>query len=154
MDPARRRLLQFGAASVTAALGSGALVAADPQAQPPAASQPPSPPDATGVVDPAAIPFETWREPWVWRPAEWPDQALDLNVVERNEPDKAPSQGQVFPGQFSFGGISPGPTVRMRGDDVLRVRLRNMLGADFGKMWIGQCPDPLALPPDVAFAFE
>ena len=154
-DPARRRLLQLGAASVTAALGSGgALFAGDPQAQPPAASQLPAAPDATGVVDPAAVPFETWREPWVWRPADWPDQALDLNVVERNEPDKAPSQGQVFPGQFSFGGISPGPTVRMRGDDVLRVRLRNLLGADFGKMWIGPCPDPLALPPDVAFAFE
>ena len=154
-DPARRRLLQLGAAGVTAAFGSGgALFARDSQNPPPQAPQPAPAPDATGVIDPSVIPFETWTEPWVWRPADWPGQALDLNVVERNEPDKAPSQGQVFPGQFSFGGISPGPTIRMRSDGVLRVRLRNLLGADFGKMWIGVCPDPLSLPPDVAFAFE
>jgi len=154
-DPARRRLLQLGAAGVTAAIGSGgALFARDSQNPPPEVSQPPPAPDATGVIDPSAIPFETWTEPWMWRPADWPGQALDLNVVERNEPDKAPSPGQVFPGQFSFGGISPGPTIRMRSDGVLRVRLRNLLGADFGKMWIGRCPDPLSLPPDLAFAFE
>ncbi|HEY2434026.1 MAG TPA: multicopper oxidase domain-containing protein [Vicinamibacterales bacterium] len=100
------------------------------------------------------MPTETWTEPWVWRPADWPGQALDLNVVERNEPEKAPSLGQIFPGQFSFGGISPAPTIRVRGDGVLRIRLRNLLGADFGKMWIGPCPDPLSVPTDQAFAFE
>jgi len=100
------------------------------------------------------MPAETWTEPWVWRPADWPGQALDLNVVERNEPEKAPSLGQIFPGQFSFGGISPAPTIRVRGDGVLRIRLRNLLGADFGKMWVGPCPDPAAIPPDQAFAFE
>ena len=100
------------------------------------------------------MPAETWTEPWVWRPADWPGQALDLNVVERNEPEKAPSLGQVFPGQFSFGGISPAPTIRTRGNGVIRVRLRNLLGADFGKMWIGPCPDPLSLTPELALAFE
>jgi FtsP/CotA-like multicopper oxidase with cupredoxin domain len=155
-DPARRRLLQFGAAGVTAALGTGsaAILAGESQNPSPPAVPQATAPEATGVIDPAAMSFETWSEPWVWRPADWPDQALDLNVVERNEPEKAPSQGQVFPGQFSFGGISPAPTIRVRGDGVLRIRLRNLLGADFGKMWIGPCPDPLSLPPEMAFAFE
>ncbi len=159
-DPARRTLLQLGVAGVTAALGSSAaglstaeLIAGGSQTpQPPA--DPQSPPDAADIVDPAAMPFETWSEPWVWRPADWPGEALDLNVVERNEPEKAPSQGQIFPGQFSFGGISPAPTIRVRGDGTVRIRLRNLLGEDFGKMWIGPCPDPASLPPDVAFAFE
>jgi len=154
-NPARRKLLQLGAAGVTAAFGAGStsLLAQAPQGTPPG---PPTaqPADAAGVIDPAAMPFETWSEPWVWRPADWPDQALDLNVVERNEPERAPSQGQVFPGQFSFGGISPAPTIRIRGDGTLRIRLRNLIGADFGKMWIGPCPDPGSLPPDLAFAFE
>ena len=165
-DPTRRRLLQLSAAGVTAALGSGAvsLLARAPQnpaeAPPPPTSPPPSqagpppPPDATGIVDPSAIPAETWSEPWVWRPADWPGQALDLNVVERNEPDTAPSPGQIFPGQFSFGGISPAPTIRVRGNGVVRIRLRNLLGEDFGKMWVGPCADPLSLTPETAFAFE
>jgi FtsP/CotA-like multicopper oxidase with cupredoxin domain len=154
-SPTRRKLLQLGAAGVTAALGSGVpLVSARAQNPPAAAPQSSPPPDAAGLLDPASIPFETWCEPWVWRPADWPNQSLDLNVVERNEPDKAPSQGQIFPGQFSFGGISPAPTIRVRGDGVIRIRLRNLLGADFGKMWIGPCADPLSLPPEIAFAFE
>jgi hypothetical protein len=65
-----------------------------------------------------------------------------LDVVERNEPNKAPSAGQIFPGQFSFGGISPGRTIRVRGDGIIRIRLRNLLGADFGKMGLGPSPDP------------
>ncbi|MCP3915473.1 MAG: hypothetical protein GY711_07965 [bacterium] len=50
---------------------------------------------------------DDWAEPWVWRPHDWPGQQLHLNVV---------------------GHASPGPTVRMRGDDTLFVRVRNMLG--------------------------
>jgi len=155
-------LLQLAAAGAAATFGSGtvALLARDgqnPGPAPGAPAQTPAPtppPDAAGVVDPAALTAETWNEPWVWRPADWPDQALDLNVVERNQPDKAPSLGQTFPGQFSFGGISPAPTIRVRGDGTIRVRLRNLLGADFGKMWVGPCPDPFSLPPDLAFTFE
>src|SRR4051812_42024670 len=152
---ARRRFLQLGAAGVTAAIGapSASLLGGDTQSAAAPPANPPAP-DATGVIDPAGMTAETWTEPWVWRPAEWPNQPLDLNVIERNEPEKAPSIGQIFPGQFSFGGISPRPTIRVRGDETLRIRLRNLLGADFGKMWIGPCADPGALPPDVAFAFE
>ena len=111
-------------------------------------------PSADGVIDPAAIAAETWTEPWIWRPADWPGQALDLNVVERNEPNKAPSPGQIFPGQFSFGGISPGPTIRVRGDGIIRIRLRNLLGADFGKMWLGPSPDPGSITPEMLLAFQ
>ena len=156
-NPTRRKLLQLGAAGVSVALGSGGsgLLAAHSQNSPPATPQTPAPaPDAAGILDPATLPAETWSEAWVWRPADWPDQALDLNVVERNEPDKAPSLGQIFPGQFSFGGISPAPTIRARATDVIRIRVRNLLGVDYGNMWIGPCSDPLSLPPDVAFTFE
>src|SRR5262245_17512600 len=87
VKPTRRKLLQLGAAGVTAAIGASApglaRDAQNPATPPP--SPPPTPPDATGVIDPAAMTFETWNEPWVWRPADWPGQALDLNVVERNE---------------------------------------------------------------------
>src|SRR6187455_2275978 len=116
-NPSRRRLLKTGAAGVTAALAAGATVSArdrQAQASSPASQGPPplvpsTAPAATGVIDPAALTAETWCEAWTWRPEEWPGQSLDLNVVERNEPTTAPSPGQVFPGQFSFGGISPAP---------------------------------------------
>ena len=64
-NPGRRRLLQAGAAGVTAALGSSAvsLGAREQQAQTPPAA-PPGPPAATGVIDPAALPAETWCEAW------------------------------------------------------------------------------------------
>lgn len=157
-NPARRRLLQTGA-GVTAAIAAGASgFASEQQAAPPVAAPPrlvpETPPPAEGVIDPAVLAAETWNEAWTWRPAEWPDQALDLNVVERNEPTKAPSQGQVFPGQFSFGGISPAPTIRVRSGGTIRVRLRNLLGANFGKMWVGPCPDPASLTPALQLEFE
>lgn len=154
-DPSRRRLLQLGAAGVAATVAAGSPGAAPGLQDPPATPRPPAAaPDAAGVVDPAAMTVETWTEPWTWRAGDWPGQALDLNVVERNEPERAPSPGQIFPGQFSFGGISPAPTIRVRGDGVLNIRLRNLLGQDFSQMWIGPCPDPLSLPPALALAFE
>ena len=155
INPSRRKLLQYGAAGVTA-LGAGAatVLARGQQAASPPQTGPPPPPSANGVIDPATLPAETWSEPWVWRPSEWPGQSLDLNVVERNEPLKAPSPGQIFPGQFSFGGISPAPTIRVRSGGTIRVRLRNFLGANFGKMWIGPCPDPLSITPALRWNFS
>jgi FtsP/CotA-like multicopper oxidase with cupredoxin domain len=155
-NPARRQLLIAGGASVAAALGtrSAAPFSLEPQGQGGGTAAGEAPPSATGVIDPVALTAETWTEAWVWRPADWPGQFLDLNVVERNEPTTAPSPGQVFPGQFSFGGISPAPTIRVRGDGAIRIRLRNLLGQDFGKMWVGPCPDPFALTPELALAFQ
>ena len=37
-----------------------------------------------------------------------------------------------FHSLFSYGGISPAPTIRVRGDGVLRIKLRNVLGLDEG----------------------
>jgi FtsP/CotA-like multicopper oxidase with cupredoxin domain len=162
-NPTRRQLLKVGAAGVTAALGAGVVSGASEAQQPAVPAQTPqgppplvpgTPPSATGIVNPATVTSETWTEAWTWRPEEWPGQPLDLNVVERNEPAKAPSQGQVFPGQFSFGGISPGPTIRVRAGGTLRIRLRNMLGANHGRMWIGPCPDPLSMTPGQALEFQ
>ncbi len=50
---------------------------------------------------------------------------------------------------FSFGGNTPGPTVRMRGNETLFVKVRNLLGEDLGQTTIGPAPDvaPGALPP-------
>src|SRR5215471_13868120 len=82
-SPARRQLLQIGAAGLAAvAASSGAsLLARDAQnAVTPRGSEA-APPSADGVIDPSAIAAETWTEPWIWRPADWPGQTLDLNVV-------------------------------------------------------------------------
>ncbi|HJR58312.1 MAG TPA: multicopper oxidase domain-containing protein, partial [Vicinamibacterales bacterium] len=128
---------------------------APPPAGPPAQVPAPGfveakPPAADAVTNPAALDAETWVEPWVWRPAEWPDQPLALNVVENQNPGSAPSPGNRFPALFSFGGTSPGPTIRMRGDGTLTVKLRNMLGMNHGGGVLGAAPDPLDLPPTLA----
>jgi hypothetical protein len=125
---------------------------APPQGPPPLT--PAVPPAAAGFVDPATLTAETWCEAWTWRPDEWPGQSLDLNVVEHNEPTKALSPGQVFPGQFSFGGISPAPTIRVRAGGTIRIRLRNLLGENFGRMWVGPCPDPLSITPALLLEFQ
>ena len=148
----RRDLLQLGAASLAATVGVPSLLAHGEQAQtqntlPPDPLTPPQAPSADRFVNPSAVGAETWCEPWVWRPEDWPGQALELNVVERNEPLKAPSPGQVFPGQYSFGGISPAPTIRVRNSETLRIRLRNLLGASMETMPVGPGPDPLDLTP-------
>ena len=152
-NPERRKLLQAGVATVTAALGSSAVGAGAVTQQAPPPFSPATTSD-TGVIDPAALTAETWNEAWIWRPEDWAGQALDLNVVERNEPTKAPSPGQTFPGQFSFGGISPAPTIRVRSGGTIRVRLRNLLGQNFGKMWVGPCPDPLSITPAQLLDFQ
>jgi FtsP/CotA-like multicopper oxidase with cupredoxin domain len=153
----RRSLLQLGAASLAVTVAVPSLLAGasqTPQTTPtptpkPDPLIPPTAPSAEKFLNPAALSAETWCEPWIWRPEDWPGQALELNVVEKNEPDKAPSPGQIFPGQYSFGGISPAPTIRVRNTSTLKVRLRNLLGPSMETMPVGPGPDPLALPPDV-----
>ena len=44
--------------------------------------------------------------------------------------------------RFSYGGKSPGDTIRMRGDETLFVRIENQLGKDVGKSPTGPNPDP------------
>ena len=82
----RRELLQVGLGGAAAALASGPLVSG---AQTPGSGQgrqAPVPPSPATVTDVAALRVEDWSEPWVWRPSEWPDQPLDLNVVGHAHP--------------------------------------------------------------------
>ena len=96
------------------------------------------------VPPPAAT--ETWTEPWIWRPSEWPGQRLDLNVVENENPGAIVGFGNETAVLFSYGGGTPGPTIRMRGDEVLLVTLRNLLGPDLGMTTFGPYPAPEELP--------
>jgi FtsP/CotA-like multicopper oxidase with cupredoxin domain len=139
---ARRSFLKLGGAAAATSMftvkGQHAL------AQGPAG---PRPPDVANVMDPKAIPAENWTEPWIWRPAEWRDQSLELNVVENQNPGPSPSPGNRFPTLFSFGGTSPAPTIRLRGNSRLQIRLRNLLGMNHGVTPAGPAPDPGELTP-------
>jgi FtsP/CotA-like multicopper oxidase with cupredoxin domain len=83
----------------------------------------------------------------VWRPADWPGQQLTLHVVGNRHPPRAVSPGNRFTPLYSFNGSSPGPTIRMRGDAVLRVKLRNLLGPNHGQVPKGPAPDPFEVAP-------
>jgi FtsP/CotA-like multicopper oxidase with cupredoxin domain len=153
----RREVLKLGAAGMTAAISSGTASASVTPQQGSPAPNPfalPTPPPADSLVNPASLANETWSEAWIWRPAEWPNRLLDLNVVAIDRAGTAAAPGQLFPPQFSFGGISPAPTVRMRGDDVLRVRVRNLLGVNHGTMAIGPCPDAIDITPGMMLEYQ
>jgi len=94
---------------------------------------------------------DTWAEPWVWRPWDWPGGQMHLTVVENAAPFAVTGSGfeNVRPLLFSYGGITPGPTIRMYGDEILSLKLRNLLGLDGGTTIVGPYPDLNALPPGV-----
>jgi FtsP/CotA-like multicopper oxidase with cupredoxin domain len=149
--PRRRDVLQLGMAGV-AALGVANVPLATRAAQTPGSGQgpqPPKPPAPEDVANPVAMRAEDWTEPWVWRPSEWPGEALALHVVGNVHPARATSTGNRFTPLYSFNGSSPGPTIRMRGDEKLRIKLRNMMGPNFGSVPKGPAPDPFELPPAV-----
>jgi FtsP/CotA-like multicopper oxidase with cupredoxin domain len=99
---------------------------------------------------PIALPAsDGWLEPWVWRPGDWPGQQLELNVVENENPGDIVGFGNPSAILFSYNGATPGPTIRMRGDETLLLRLRNLLGLNYGSTWVGPYPDPKELPDNV-----
>ena len=108
------------------------------------------PTSITVSIDPGTA-VDTWSEPWVWRPWDWPSGQLHLSLVENAAPVAVTGSGfeNVRPLLFSYGGITPGPTIRMFGDDTLKVKLRNHLGLDQGFTSVGPSPDLGALPPGV-----
>ena len=151
----RRSFLQAALVSAGAVGSASALALASPPALEVRQDATPTPaPTATPHVAPI-IPSdslqETWLEPWVWRPNVWEGQQLDLNVVENQNPGPAIGLGNVGASLFSYGGIMPGPTIRMRGDETLFVKLRNFLGKDFGTTFVQEFPDlaPLKNNPEM-----
>jgi hypothetical protein len=146
---ARRELLQIGAVAGLAAMAPGATAASD-GAQTPGSGQgakPPQPPAPEAIANPAAQRVEDWTEPWVWRPEDWPGQQLTLQIVGNRHPPRAVSPGNQYTPLFSINGSSPGPTIRTRGDGLLRIKLRNMLGPNHGQVPKGPAPDPFEIPP-------
>ncbi len=146
----RRELLRLGAAGI-AAVGARTFGVARAEQAPGSGQgpQPPRPPAVEQVADIPRMPAEDWTEPWIWRPAEWPNRSLALHVVGNAHPPRAASPGNRFTPLYSFNGSSPGPTIRMRGDERLRVTMRNHLGASFGRVPKGPAPDPFEQRPEV-----
>ena len=72
----RREFLRLGAAGLAAsAAGTNATsvptrIDSTSAASARAAAQ--EAPPAGDLVDPATVPYETWLEPWTWRPSHWP----------------------------------------------------------------------------------
>ncbi len=144
----RRGFLQAALVSAAAATSAGTLLLTrtnEGQSQTATSTPTPSPTPNVTSIKPAASLQETWIEPWVWRPADWNGQQLDLNVVENQNPGPAIGLGNIDASLFSYGGITPGPTIRMRGDETLFVKLRNFLGKDFGTTFVKEYPDPAPL---------
>lgn len=150
-DFGRRGFLRFVAGGALAAPFVGACSGDDESG---ATTTGPSTTTGGGAAPPSLAPavpanVETWTEPWVWRPSDWPGQQLDLNVVENENPGPIVGAGNASAVLFSYNGGTPGPTIRMRGDETLFVRLRNHLGLDRGTTYVGPFPDPAggARPP-------
>src|SRR6266487_6917060 len=147
----RRELLQLGAASV-AALSTRSLSLDARVIQTPGSGQgqqPPKAPAPEAVANLATMTVEDWTEPWLWRPSDWPNQSLALNVVGNAHPPRASSPGNRFTPLYSFNGSSPGPTIRVRGTERLRVTVRNHLGPNLSRVPKGPAPDPFEVRPDV-----
>lgn len=83
---------------------------------------------------------ETWNEPWTWKVGDWPGQQLPLTVIENQNPGAVIGDGNIGQVLFSYGGSTPGPTIRMKGDETLYVKLRNLLGEDHGETYVGYNP--------------
>ena len=125
-DLSRRTFLK-GAAASAAAVGIASVsrnmaLGADASPAPSALPDPLSPQNIGSV-------FETWAEPEVFTPNG--TEQLVQQVVE--------NEGGF---RFSYGGKSPGRTIRMRGDETLYARIENKLGRDEGKSATGPGPDP------------
>ena len=116
----------------TAGLGVAAASIAGSGCRPQDETSPP--------VNPATA-QETWIEPWVWRPDVFPEQWLQLNIVEHQSPSVVVGFGNPAAALFTYNGAIPGPTVRIQGDGTLRLRLVNHLGLNAGSSPIGPAPD-------------
>jgi len=145
----RRQFLKLGAsgavASVAASCSIGAPKRPTDAATPVNAGIAPNPaqetPDIKGVIEPASMPADSWQEPWTWRPQDWSDAHLDLNVIRNQNPGPSLSSGTARPSLYSYNGISPAPTIRVSSTGELRIKVRNMMGRNEDMVPIGPAPD-------------
>ncbi len=162
VDLERRKFIKLSATGVAASL-AGCATSASPEAAPstpeptapaePPAAEPPRQevqraPEVGNLVGPDT-PFlsENWQEPWTWRPHEWPDAHLELNVIRNQAPGHSTSPGNPTAELFSYNGTSPAPTVRAKSDGVVRIRVRNTLGLNEQDTQVGPAPDPVDVAP-------
>ncbi|MDX1396227.1 MAG: multicopper oxidase domain-containing protein [Gemmatimonadota bacterium] len=168
-DLERRDFLKLGAAGLAASVAAcapGPRPVDMPPAQPasgvppggpgsgtgpgsgagPTPGQQERPPDIGSLIDPSVVGEETWQEPWVWRADDWA-APLELNVVRYQNPAPSPSPGNPAPALFSYNGVNPAPTIRVRGDEF-GLRIRNLLGPNLQQTQIGPAPDPVDLTTD------
>jgi FtsP/CotA-like multicopper oxidase with cupredoxin domain len=150
----RRGFLKLGAlgaaASVSGYTHPPALGGATPGGLDGAsAGSPQEAPPVGNLVDPATVEAETWQEPWIWRPEAWPDGQLVLNVTRHQNPGNSPSPGNPAPALFAYNGSTPGPTIRVRGNGTVSIKVRNMLPLNEGMTQVGPSPDPVDLPLDI-----
>lgn len=73
---------------------------------------------------------DNWVEPWEFRVGRHDDGPLALNVVKVPAPAWLSELGPKT--LFTYNGAIPGPTIRMGGNDVLRVDLFNHLSGNNG----------------------
>jgi FtsP/CotA-like multicopper oxidase with cupredoxin domain len=99
------------------------------------------------LVDPALLSSESWQEPWTWRPEDWPDRRLQLNVIRNQNPASPPSPANFSMVLFSYGGISPAPTIRVSGMGEWKLTVRNTLGLNHGLVALGPAVLRFDMPP-------
>jgi FtsP/CotA-like multicopper oxidase with cupredoxin domain len=156
----RRDFIKLSAAGVAVSLTGCATSESKPQTPPdtgdtaatattPPQAKKPSIPEVGNLIDPAFVNMETWQEPWTWRPELWPGANLELNLVENQNPGNSPSPGNPTSALFSYNGTSPGPTVRVRSDGNLHVKVRNTLGLNKNQTPVGPSPDRFEFVPEV-----
>ncbi len=105
-------------------------------------------PEVGKLIDPERARTEYWQEPWTWRPEQWPNESLELNVIRLQNPGPSTSPGNPVPAIFSYNGSSPAPTVRVRNDGEVRFKVRNTMGLNRAETVVGYAPEPIDMTDD------
>jgi FtsP/CotA-like multicopper oxidase with cupredoxin domain len=88
---------------------------------------------------------EFWPEPNEWIVSNYPDEFLQLHVTEHKASTIVTGvTGEQPAFLFSWNGLIPGPTIRMRGDEDLQLRLFNDLSGNTG--FDGGQNNPIRVP--------
>ena len=148
----RRELLQLGIGGLAALGTKGSLTAA---AQPGSGQGPlpPKPPAPDAVVNLTAKTVEDWSEPWIWRPSEWPNQPLALNVVGNAHPPRATSTGNPFHAALQLQRRrARGRRFACAATNACASRCGIISGRIMGRVPKGPAADPFEVHPDALAA--